>query len=52
MNFIVTKNYNLSGVFIDRKYIHLGTKKGLSTSNDHYRKRDLCLNKFYGFFGV
>lgn len=49
MNFVAMNKYNLSAVWIKRKFFHL-SKTGISTQPHHCFQRSLCLNKFFNFF--
>lgn len=49
MNFVAMNKFNLSNIWIKRRYKHLGVK-GVSTKRNHVKMRSLCLNQFYKFF--
>lgn len=51
MNYVATKEYNVSAVYVVRAYNQF-SEEGLASAKGNFEKRSICLNKFYKFFGV
>lgn len=50
MNFVATNISNLTAVLVQRYFISIKSKNGISNKAGHYKKRIICINKFYQSF--